>query len=276
MEIAEQILYIMTAVYKRDIIYRDLSPNNIFIICGMLKIADFGLGKDLNIFASHQTMHTNAVGQYYYFPPRQFMLLKDGDKRSYVYSLGRIINFIMTGKANESHYIFRNVTEKAPNSDAVYRYADVEQLSAKFEKRIVYHQNTKNEEEIFNKKARGVFDNDVETFLYELTSERMSRYLMVEKQGMMNCLIQFMKCDDSHAQHIIQSIDGSFREVCGLSFAVYDPFATLSYRILQGRFSFSVKETAAYILRYVATDVNRFSAQHMVEDIKKIGIEPML
>ena len=28
----------------------------------MIKIADFGLGKDLNVFTSHQTMHTNAVG----------------------------------------------------------------------------------------------------------------------------------------------------------------------------------------------------------------------
>lgn len=105
---------------------------------------------------------------------------------------------------------------------------------------------------------------------------QMIRSSVVEKQGMMNCLIQFMKCEDSHAQHIIQSIDGSFREVCGRSCAAYDPFATLSYRILQGSFSFIVKETAAYILRYVAIDVNRFSAQYMVEDIKEIGIEPML
>ena len=271
-----QILHIMTEVHKRDIIHRDLSPNNIFIIRGMLKIADFGLGKDLNIFTSHQTMHTNAVGQYYYCAPEQFMLLKDGDKRSDVYSLGRIINFIMTGKSNESHHIFRNVAEKATNSDAAYRYADAEQLSAKFEKSLIYHQNMKNEEYVLDKMARGVFDDDLETFLYELTSDKISRYLMNEKQGMINSLIQFMKCDDSHAQHIIQSIDGSFREVCGRSFVAYDPFATFSYRILQEDFSFVVKETAAYILRYVATDVNRFSAQHMVENLKETGIEPMI
>lgn len=48
-----QILYIMSEVHKRDIIHRDISANNIFIIAGMLKIADFGLGKDLNVFNSH-------------------------------------------------------------------------------------------------------------------------------------------------------------------------------------------------------------------------------
>ena len=42
------------------IIHRDISANNIFIISGMIKIADFGLGKDLNVFTSHQTMHTNS------------------------------------------------------------------------------------------------------------------------------------------------------------------------------------------------------------------------
>lgn len=271
-----QTLYIMTEVHKRDIIHRDLSPNNIFIIYGMLKIADFGLGKDLNVFTSHQTMHTNAVGQYYYCAPEQFMLLKDGDKRSDVYSLGRIINFIMTGKPNDSHHIFRNVAEKATNSDAAYRYADAEQLSTNFEKSILFHQNAKNEEDFLDKIARGVFDNDVETYLYELTSDRISRYLMDGKNGIINSLIQFMKCDENHAQHIIQSIDSSFRDICGRSFDAYDPFATFSYYVLKDSFSFVVKEIAANILRYVATDVNRFSAQHLVDELKGMGIEPML
>lgn len=83
----------MTEVHKRDIIHRDISADNIFIISGMIKIADFGLGKDLNLFTSHQTMLTNAVGQFYYCAPEQFMMLKDGDKRSDVYSLGRVINY---------------------------------------------------------------------------------------------------------------------------------------------------------------------------------------
>lgn len=85
-----QILYIMSEVHKRDIIHRDISANNIFVISGTLKIADFGLGKDLNVFTSHQTIHTNAMGQYYYCAPEQFMMLKDADKRSDVYSLGLI------------------------------------------------------------------------------------------------------------------------------------------------------------------------------------------
>ena len=42
------------------------------------------------------------------------------------------------------------------------------------------------------------------------------------------------------------------------------------------KFSFVVKEIAANILRYVAWDVNRFNAQHMVENLLSIGMDPML
>lgn len=271
-----QILYIMTEVHKRDIIHRDISPNNIFIIRGMLKIADFGLGKDLNIFTSHQTMHTNAVGQYYYCAPEQFMLLKEGDKRSDVYSLGRVINFIMTKNPTDSHHMFRSVTEKATNSDAAYRYADAEQLSSYFEKSIAFHQNKETEQAIYRKIGQNFFDDDVEAFIYELTSEKLSQNLLDSIVGFPNSLLQFMKRDETHAQHIIQSIDSTYRDVCGRSFEAYDPFASFAYKVLSNEFSFVIKEIAANILRYVASDVNRFSAQGLVEEIKKKGLEPLL
>lgn len=271
-----QILYIMTEVHKRDIIHRDLSPNNIFILRGMLKIADFGLGKDLNVFTSHQTMHTNAVGQYYYCAPEQFMLLKEGDKRSDVYSLGRIINFIMTHTPTDSHHMFRSVSEKATNSDAAYRYADAGQLSTYFEKSVVINQKQESKAIIAEKIVSGVFNEEIETYIYELPAPNISSFLLKSEPGFSDALLQFMNCDDAHAQHIIQSIDSTFRDACSGSFAAYDPFATFSYEVLSADFSFVVKEIAANILRYVATDVKRFSAQRLVKELKQKGLEPLL
>lgn len=271
-----QILYIMTIVHERDIIHRDLSPNNIFIISGSLKIADFGLGKDLNVLTSHQTITTNAVGQYYYCAPEQFMLLREADKRSDVYSLGRMINFIMTGDPVNSNHVFRSVSEKATNSDSVYRYADAKQLNMFFERSVQYHQNAEHEAAIWAKIANMQFDDDVEAYIYELSSEKICRLILDSKDGFSHVLIQFMKCDNNHAMHIIQSIDSSFRETCGRSFAANDPFATFAYLVLKDNFPFVVKEIAASVLRYIASDVNRFSAQHMVEELLKTGIEPLL
>ena len=271
-----QILYIMTEVHKRDIIHRDISANNIFIIAGMIKIADFGLGKDLNAFASHQTMHTNAVGQYYYCAPEQRMMLKDGDKRSDVYSLGRVINFIMTGDPRNSHHIYRSIAEKATNSDAVYRYADAGQLSIFFEKAVSYKKNSENKARIDEKITRGVFDDEIESYIYDLSAEKISAGILHGKNGFVDMLLAFMKTNEEQALHIIQSVDKSYQDVCGRSFAAYDPFASFAYLILKSGFPYVVNETAANILRFVASDVNRFSAQHMVEDIKNIGVEPLI
>ena len=154
-----------------------MSPNNIFIINGVLKIADFGLGKDLNVFTSHQTLMTNQVGQYYYCAPEQFMLLRDGDKRSDVYSLGRIINYIMTGHPTNIHHIFRSVAEKAANADSAYRYADASQLSTHFEKSVKYHQNAQNEQTVLQKIEARTMDDSIETFIYELTADKISKYI---------------------------------------------------------------------------------------------------
>lgn len=160
-----QILHVMTEVHDKDIIHRDISPNNIFIINGAIKVADFGLGKDLNVFASHQTLYTNAVGQYSYCAPEQFMMLKDGDKRSDVYSLGRVINFIMSGDPRSSNHVFRNVAEKATNSDSSYRYADAKQLSVFFEKAIVYNKESKNQVKINTKIKNKQFDDEIENYI---------------------------------------------------------------------------------------------------------------
>lgn len=271
-----QILRIMSEVHKRDIIHRDISPSNVFIVSGTLTIADFGLGKDLQIFTSHQTLLTNAVGQYDYCAPEQFMMLKDADKRSDVYSLGRLINFIMTGNARDSHHIYKSVAEKATNSDAAYRYGDASQLLIFFEKAVLYHSQAENRERIEQKMQSRIYDEDVEDYIYNLNSDSISRALLNQKSGFSDALISFMQASEDQAQHIVQSIERSFRDVCGRSFEAYDPFSSFAFRVIKGKFSFVVKETAATVLRYVAWDVNRFSAQHMVEDLISSGIDPML
>lgn len=271
-----QVLFVMTEVHKRNIIHRDISANNIFIMSGIVKIADFGLGKDLNIFNSHNTFLTKGVGQYAYCAPEQFMMLKDGDKRSDVYSLGRVINFIMTGDPRDSHHMFRSVAEKATNDNAAYRYADAGQLSTFFEKAVEFRAQSENQERIDEKIQRKIFDDDVESYIFDLSAEKISLALHSRKSGFSDILLAFMRLDDSHALHIIQSIDKSYQEVCGRSFEAYDPFATFAYRILKDSFPFVVKETAANILRFVATDVNRFNAQRLVEELKKAGLEPMI
>ena len=109
-------------MHKRGILHRDLSPTNIFFINGIIKVADFGLGKNINILTSHQTIDTASFGQLFYCAPEQLTLLKEADKSSDVYSLGRIINFVMTGDPNNFSHPLRSISTKATNIDPNYRY----------------------------------------------------------------------------------------------------------------------------------------------------------
>lgn len=149
-------------------------------------------------------------------------------------------------------------------------------MSTFFEKAVAFRAQSENQERIDEKILHKIFDGDVESYIYDLSAEKISSALHSRKSGFSDTLLAFMRLDDLHALHIIQSIDKSYQEVCGCSFEAYDPFATFAYRVLKDSFPFVVKETAANILRFVATDVNRFSAQRLVEELKEDGLEPMI
>ena len=109
-----------------------------------------------------------------------------------------------------------------------------------------------------------------------MSPEMISRTILDKRPGFSDALITFMRTNDNQAQHIIQSIEQSFRDVCGRSFEANDPFASFAVRVIKDEFSFVVKEIAATMLRYVAWDVNRFSVQHMFRDLLLSDLDPML
>lgn len=272
----KEILHIMKTVHEKDIIHRDLSPNNIFIIQGKIKIADFGLGKDLSAFTSHQTVNTRSLGQYPYCAPEQFTYLRDGNKRSDIFSLGKIINYIMTESPTNTSHIFRTVAEKASHNNPEHRYIDVSQLLTDVLKTVDFHENKHNEDIVLEKVAKNIFDIDVENYIYKLSPEKVCSLLLKKQLGIRDALLQFMKCDEEHALHIIKNVESTYQYECGNVFAAYDTFSSFAYHILKEDYSYSVKEIAATILNYVAVDINRFSAQNMIEQLKKNGMEPLL
>ncbi|HFI0423394.1 TPA: serine/threonine-protein kinase, partial [Streptococcus suis] len=128
LNIIRQVLHTMSLVHENGYLHRDLSPTNIFKVKGVIKIADFGLGKNLNTLTSHQTMDTASFGQLFYCAPEQLTLLKDADKRSDVYSLGRIINFIMTETPTDYNHYLRSVCEKATSLSPEFRYQNASDM----------------------------------------------------------------------------------------------------------------------------------------------------
>ncbi|MGJ5912124.1 protein kinase domain-containing protein [Staphylococcus equorum] len=274
-KIIRLILYTISNVHEKGIIHRDLSPTNIFFTNGNIKVADFGLGKDLNVLYSKQTLNTNAVGQLFYCAPEQLLGLKDSSKRSDVFSLGRIINFIMTKSPNKISHIFRTVSEKSTHESSEYRHENAQDLLNHFEKVLKYHNDKNKNSEIKNKIGQGVFDDEIEIYYASLSENEICQIVLSSNFKTRKTLIEFMKKKDSYAEVIIQNINKEYKNICK-RFEDCDPFSDFMYEILTDTFSYRVKEIAAITLNEIAYSVNRFHAQRLIEDIIAIGVEPII
>lgn len=274
-KIIRLILYVIGEVHEENIIHRDLSPTNILILNGKIKVSDFGLGKDLDAIQSRQTLYTNNVGQYQYCAQEQLKGLKDATKKSDVYSLGRIVNFIMTGDPYNFSHPFTVVSQKATNDNPDYRYNDAKSLSAHFEEIMELNNNRERQARIVDKVDRGIFDEEVEAFYSRQSKEKLSEFILESNAKTRNTLLQYMQVNDNYAERVIQHINDEYQNTCQ-RFENYDVFADFMCEILSHSFSFRVNEVAAMILNKIAYGVNRFYVQKLVEKLIREGVEPVI
>ncbi|WP_071460623.1 serine/threonine-protein kinase [Bacillus massilinigeriensis] len=103
LRIFEMILEGIMFAHERGVLHRDLSPNNILIFEDdvseiKINICDFGLGKDSNSHSNIAQSSVAGYGQWMFVDPDQLIKLKNGTNKSDIYSLGKILYFILTGK----------------------------------------------------------------------------------------------------------------------------------------------------------------------------------
>ena len=94
---------------------------------GQIVIADFGLGKDLNSLIAMKQCILKILSIRLLFA-EQYQQLKDATKQSDIYSLGKVINYIMTGSPRDKNHIFKSVVEICTTSDPERRYIDCEAI----------------------------------------------------------------------------------------------------------------------------------------------------
>lgn len=271
LSIIQQILEVMQKVHDRNILHRDLSPSNIFINDGKIKIADFGLGKNLSSLDSHLTQYTHGLGQSHYCSPEQDTRLKDATNRSDIFSIGKIINFIMTKHPYDDNHILKSVVEVATAEDPENRYAECKTML----KSVIVISNyltSENERANIDLNLRsGKLDVLVENYFHSVDGLELCKKLSdIEYPSFDRLLLDYLSISDSRAIEIIDKISHNFQEYCGWSFAANDTFANFAYKVINNNFSQIVKNKAVSILNYVAWGVNRFYAQDLVNDLLKI------
>lgn len=139
--IFDQILYAIEFAHKQKIIHRDLSPNNVLvwdtIASPLVKVADFGLGRVQDQLEQFTKSAIRDYGQILYVAPEQKDKLSSSTYKSDIFSLGKLLSFVWTGKdpnSQDQNSPFAELINKATCTDPEDRYSDIQAMKAHYGK----------------------------------------------------------------------------------------------------------------------------------------------
>lgn len=133
-DIIQQITNAIKFAHKKNILHRDISPNNVLVIFKegkpIIKVADFGLGKNTESLAYYTSSSASGYGQILYVSPEQREHLKDATVKSDIYSLGKLVYYVFTGKDpyNIKPFELSSLVAKATEDNPEDRFNDINEF----------------------------------------------------------------------------------------------------------------------------------------------------
>jgi eukaryotic-like serine/threonine-protein kinase len=130
-EVAEVVDYVLQAcqalaeAHTKHIVHRDLKPGNLFLArqpdgTSIIKLLDFGISKSVQGPDTGLTQTDSVVGSPRFMSPEQLTSAKDADHRADIWSLGVVIQELLTGKAvfpsNSIAELFVKILQQDPPS----------------------------------------------------------------------------------------------------------------------------------------------------------------
>ncbi|MFO0488037.1 MAG: serine/threonine-protein kinase [Cyclobacteriaceae bacterium] len=136
--LVDQIIQAIKFAHSKGILHRDISPSNILVfeVGGkmIIKVSDFGLGKHTESLSYYTKSSASGYGQILYVSPEQRNKLKDATEKSDVYSIGKVIYFIFTGKDpdNLKPFELSSLVSKATDENPEDRFKNILELEEHF------------------------------------------------------------------------------------------------------------------------------------------------
>lgn len=137
--LVEQIINAIKFAHNKNILHRDISPNNILVFGEktkniILKISDFGLGKNTESLSYYTGSSASGYGQNLYVSPEQKSQLSDATVKSDIFSLGKLVYFIFTGKDPDTlkQFELSSLVTKAIEENPEDRFSNISEFENHF------------------------------------------------------------------------------------------------------------------------------------------------
>lgn len=263
-----EILHIMKEVHDRQVLHRDLSPKNIFIKNGHPFIADFGLGKAIDESGrTYVTVDTSMNGTLEYCDPRQFQGLSYADKQADIYSLGKIINFVMTGDSDNYEHELSVVSTVATESNLHARYQDIQEMIDKITRLTKSRKDTQYLTRCEHLIETGYYDKSMDEYLFSFDDENLIDKLNDEKFRKV-----YMKAATDLSNNAVMierfsALQRIFDRPVGYSWYKFDAVSNFCVDILRDHRGVTkeLKVILGNCIYAITEEVNRFKAEEYFE-----------
>lgn len=268
--IIRNIVEIMSNVHLMDKIHRDLKPTNIYIKNKNIYISDFGIGKRVNTPNTTFTTSISApgIGSMSYMAPEQSYDYKNSSFQADVYSLGRIINKVMTNDPMNCNHKYKKVVIKATYELPSLRYSNANEMLNAIDLYINEIDKNKIYKNLLPKLYSNSSSSDENEIIFEILSGKeicdfINSYynIAIEK------LIEYMVKSQEYEKDIIYKIKNSFRTY-GNNYDKYDRIAEFCLELIFNE-NIIDKITPAKIVSYIGDDrgVRRFRIKDRINEV---------
>lgn len=133
----KQVIQAMSYAHDRSWLHRDLSPHNVLVFYNndqlpKIVVSDFGLGKNAESLSYYTQSGEQGYGAPLYVSPEQKEDLNKASVQSDIYSIGKLMFFIMTGRDPMDNYscLISTIVYRCIEEQPDKRYPDLRSLSA--------------------------------------------------------------------------------------------------------------------------------------------------
>ncbi|HDX9688662.1 TPA: protein kinase [Bacillus thuringiensis] len=259
----------MKFAHEQSIIHRDLHLGNVLKIGNDFVISDFGLSKDESIERSLKSSPTEKNNHVFVDPLaiRDFTKL---DRKSDIYSLGKLIDYVFTCGDSETQHLFTFIVEKCTSRDKDKRYNSVDEILKDVDFKLNERSNKFSKEQVLEKIQNNIIDIQVSEYIKELvTADKICDYIVKNQLKLFGIII--LKFDQMDQIEILKAIQYNYVKSTGYGhFENYDIFGNIAYRICDETKEGKIHKLARSILEGCAQ--HRWSMEALIKKLDKAAL----